>query len=44
MDALTTIQRVLYHSCGIGFSHGPSYRAWGIAGLDQLIQTNSGKN
>jgi hypothetical protein len=44
MDALTTIHRVLYHTCRIGLSQEPSFRDWGIAEADQPNQTNSGKN
>jgi hypothetical protein len=44
MGALTTIHRVLYPTCPIGFSHEPSYRDWGIAETDQAIQINIRKN
>jgi hypothetical protein len=39
MCALTTIQRVLYPSCGIGLSDALRCRDWGIAECDQPIRT-----
>jgi len=44
MDALTTIHRVLYPSCGIGLSDALQCRDWGIAECDQSIRNYSGKN